>query len=82
MISKLLLTKWLFITVMPRAFLYSEDRSEGEDFGHQKQWIISRLKLLSHIYVINICACAVLSDHSHVVLHVDTPEITTMDRKK
>ncbi|HEY7773599.1 MAG TPA: transposase [Marinagarivorans sp.] len=47
------------------------DASTGDDFDHRKQWIVSRLKFLSYIYAIDICAYAVMSNHYHVVLHVD-----------
>ena len=43
----------------------------GESFEHRKQWVVSRLKFLSYIYAVDICAYAVMSNHYHVVLHVD-----------
>ena len=44
---------------------------DGGNFDHRKQWIVSRLKFLSFVYAIDICAYAVMSNHYHVVLHVD-----------
>ncbi|MBX2858434.1 MAG: transposase, partial [Cellvibrionaceae bacterium] len=48
-----------------------KDYATGENYDHRKQWITSRLKFLSYVYAIDICAYAVMSNHYHVVLHVD-----------
>ena len=47
------------------------DGVTGECFDHRKQRIVSRLKFLSYVYAIDICAYAVMSNHYLVVLHVD-----------
>ena len=54
-----------------RAFLCGEDSVTGENFDHRRQWLVSRLRFLSYIYSIDICAYAIMSNHYHVVLHVD-----------
>ena len=48
-----------------------EDKHSGVNYDHRKQWLVSRLKFLSYVYAIDICAYAVMSNHYHVVLHVD-----------
>jgi len=60
-----------YVRCVRRAFLCGEDFSTGENYDHRKQWIVSRLKFLSYIYSIDICAYAIMSNHYHVVLHVD-----------
>jgi len=54
-----------------RAFLWGTDHFTGRDYSHRKQWVVDRLKELQAIFAIDICAYAVMSNHYHVVLHVD-----------
>lgn len=54
-----------------RAWLCGNDPYTGKNFDHRKPWLIERLKLLADIFAIDIAAYAVLSNHYHVVLHVD-----------
>jgi REP element-mobilizing transposase RayT len=60
-----------YVRCVRRAFLCGEDKYSGANYDHRKQWLVSRLKFLSYIYAIDICAYAVMSNHYHVVLHVD-----------
>ncbi|MEX2469588.1 MAG: transposase [Pseudohongiellaceae bacterium] len=55
-----------------RAFLCGFDRSTGKNFDHRKQWIRDRVKHLSSVFAIDVCAYAIMSNHYHLVLHVDT----------
>ena len=55
-----------------RAFLCGFDRSSGKNFNHRKQWILDRIKQLSSVFAIDVCAYAIMSNHFHLVLHVDS----------
>ncbi|BFM09634.1 transposase [Halioxenophilus aromaticivorans] len=55
-----------------RAFLCGEDAYTGESYEHRRQWVEDRLLELASVFTIDICAYAVMSNHLHVVLHVDT----------
>ena len=57
--------------VVRRAFLYGEDFATGRDYSHRKQWIVDRIDLLSKNFAVDMCAYAVMSNHCHIVLHVD-----------
>ena len=54
-----------------RAFLCGDDRYSGQNFDHRKPWLIERMVLLAEVFAIDIAAYAVMSNHYHLVLHVD-----------
>ncbi len=57
-----------------RGFLCGQDNYTGKCYEHRRQWVEDRLLLLAQVFAIDICAYAVMSNHTHVVLHVDTAE--------
>jgi len=65
-----------------RAFLCGEDSVTGQDYSHRKQWIVDKIKELSGIYAIDVCAYAVMSNHYHVVLHVDEKQAEAWSDKE
>jgi putative transposase len=56
---------------MRRAWLWGVDEYAGRDYSHRKAWVLERMGLLSSMFAIDICAYAVMSNHYHLVLHVD-----------
>ncbi len=54
-----------------RAFLWGKDDFSGRDFSHRKLWVTERLAELAQVFAINLCAYAIMSNHYHLVLHVD-----------
>ncbi|MES1147047.1 MAG: alpha-amylase family glycosyl hydrolase [Solimonas sp.] len=60
-----------YVRCVRRAWLCGQDEASGTNYDHRKQWLVSRLRFLSYVYAIDICAYAVMSNHYHVVLHVD-----------
>lgn len=54
-----------------RAFLCGVDQHTGHSYEHRKHWVEERLLFLGSVFSIDICAFAVMSNHTHVVLHAD-----------
>ena len=54
-----------------RAFLCGTDANTGQDYEHRRQWIEDKLIELADIFALDICAYAIMSNHYHVVLHID-----------
>lgn len=54
-----------------RTFLCGYDELSQRDFEHRRGWIQSRIKKLSQVYCIDICAYAVMTNHYHLVVHIN-----------
>jgi len=54
-----------------RAFLCGEDEADDKSFGHRRGWIEDRLLELSQSFALDVCAFAIMSNHTHALLFVD-----------
>jgi len=48
-----------------RAFLCGEDTFSGRSYEHRKGWIVERMKQLSAVFAVDVCAYAVMSSSFH-----------------
>lgn len=60
------------------AFLCGEDHFTGKNFDHRKQWVIERLRELDRVFTIDICAYAIMSNHTHLVLRINQEQAESL----
>lgn len=58
-----------------KAFLCGVEKETGVSYEHRRTWIEKRLFQLSQVFAIDICAHAVMHNHLHIVLHVDSEQV-------
>ena len=61
--SLILLSDIPYYHCISRAFLRGEDRYSGKNFSHRRQWMVDRIRQLTDIFLIHVCACAIMSNH-------------------
>jgi REP element-mobilizing transposase RayT len=54
-----------------RAFLCGTDQVSGQCYEHRRAWIEDKILALAEIFAIDICAYAVMSNHYHIVFHIN-----------
>lgn len=65
-----------------RAFLCGEDYQTGVNYNHRKKWLVNRLAKLGSIFTIDICSYAVMSNHYHLVLHINLKKAKSLSNEE
>ena len=65
-----------------RAFLCGEDKVTGKSYEHRRGWIVDKIKALSAIFCIDVCAYAVMNNHYHLVLKIDTDKAKSLSNSE
>ena len=58
-----------------RAFLCGVDSVTETSYEHRRQWLEERIHELAAIFAIDVGAYAIMSNHSHLVLHINSVKI-------
>lgn len=65
-----------------RAFLCGDDNSSGRNFDHRKQWLVDKIRQLGSLFAIDVAAYAIMSNHYHLVLHVNAEQASAWTETK
>ena len=57
-----------------RAFLCGIDKYSGNNYEHRREMIVKRVKDLAKIFNIDVCAYAIMNNHYHLVLKINSTE--------
>ncbi len=57
-----------------RAFLCGKDKYSGQCYEHRRQWMLDRIKFLASIFNLDVCAYAIMSNHYHLVLKINSTD--------
>ncbi len=60
-----------------RAFLCGKDPLTNKSYEHRRQWIEDRIRLLSSLFTIEVCAYSLMSNHIHILTKITPEESTT-----
>ena len=64
-----------------RAYLCGKDNQSGKSYEHRRQWVEDRLLFLAEVFCVDVCAYAVMSNHTHVVLRINKQRADSLSIK-
>lgn len=64
-----------------RTYLCGTDNTTGKCYEHRRQWIENRIRLLSSLFCVEICAYAVMSNHIHIVVKLCPEQVEELSNE-
>ncbi len=61
--------------VVRRAFLCGDDKYTGKNYDHRRGCVEAQILKLTEVFAIDVAAYSVMSNHLHVVLHIDVEQV-------
>ena len=65
-----------------RTYLCGQDHASGKSYEHRRQWIENRIRILSTLFAVDICAYAVMSNHLHLVVKLNPDEVNALSNEQ
>ena len=57
-----------------RSYLCGIEKLTGNSYKHRRQWLEELILEMSDIFSIDVCSYAIMSNHYHLVLHINQPQ--------
>ncbi len=58
----------VFSRLVRRSFLMGHDDVTGKDYDQRRDWVVSQVKILSKVFLIDVLAVGVMQNHLHEIL--------------
>jgi len=71
-----------FSRCVRRAFLFGPDSHDQRDYSHRKELLLARLRLLASVFLIEVCAYALMDNHYHLILRTRPDLIVLLSNKE
>lgn len=65
-----------------RSYLCGFDEKTQQSYEHRRLWLEQRIHRLAQMYCIDICAYAVMSNHYHLVVHVNKQKALALSEQE
>ncbi|MZI93859.1 transposase [Vibrio sp. CAIM 722] len=65
-----------------RSFLCGVDSITGKSYEHRQRWVEQRIQQLAVIYCIDVCSYAVMSNHYHLVVHINREKALSLSNRE
>ena len=65
-----------------RSFLCGKDPVTQQSYQHRRDWIKRKMLALTQVYCIDICAYAIMTNHYHLVVHINRSKALSLSSRE